>query len=114
MGKKILIIDDSEQDQKIIKWILVKGGYEDLIFAGSGEEGVALARKEKPDLIITDLMMPKTSGAEVNNILKRDASTRNIPILFNTSLVDPAEKNVLLNGLSRRQTYPTVSLCGLP
>jgi len=65
MKKKVLIIDDNDQDRKIIKRFLDKAGFKDLIFAENGEEGVKKAKSEKPDLVITDTMLPGINGFEV-------------------------------------------------
>ena len=94
MPKKILIVEDSAQDRKIMKRNLNKGGYENLIFASSGEEGLLKARSEKPDLIILDINLPQASGVEVHMTLKNDPATKHIPVLFNTNLLksgDPYE-----------------------
>ena len=87
MAKKILIIEDDAQDRKIIKLNLIKHGYKDLIFASSGEEGVAKAESEKPDLIILDINMPQMSGVEVQRILRLDPATQRIPVIFMTNLL---------------------------
>lgn len=87
MAKKILIVEDNAQDRKIIKRNLNKSGYEHLMFASSGEEGIAKARSEKPDLIILDITLPQISGVEVHMTLKNDPATRHIPVLFNTNLL---------------------------
>ena len=62
---KILIVEDNEQDQKIVKRYLTKAGYEDLQFAGSGEDGVAWAAKNKPNVVVTDTNLPGIDGFEV-------------------------------------------------
>lgn len=91
MDKKILIIDDSDDDREIMKRFLEKAGYRNLLFASDGLEGAALARREKPDLVILDIVMPKKEGPEVADALRKDPVTRNIPVLFVTSLVRPGE-----------------------
>jgi CheY-like chemotaxis protein len=59
--KKILILDDSTFQQKILSAILKEAGY-DLVFAENGKTGLAAVEKEKPDLVITDLLMPEFDG----------------------------------------------------
>ena len=92
MGKKILVIDDNEQELMILKRTLTKAGYEDLIFAGSAEEGIEKAKTEKPNLIIADINMPKKTGIDVHNILKQYSDTKDIPVIFQTSLIRPGER----------------------
>ena len=91
MAGKILIIEDSEQDQKILERVFKKAGYQNLVFASSGEEGIEKATAETPDLIVLDLGLPRKSGPEVHNELKQHPRTRNIPVLFNTGLMKPGE-----------------------
>jgi len=88
---KILIIEDNAQDQKIMKLNLIKGGYKNLIFASTGEDGIVKAKSEKIDLIILDINLPQMNGVEVQMALKRDPTTRHIPILFTTNLLKKGE-----------------------
>ena len=62
---KILIIEDNEQDQKIVKRFLTRAGYAELHFASSGEDGVPMARDLKPDVVVTDTNLPGMDGFEV-------------------------------------------------
>ena len=64
MAKKILIIDDTLSDCKIIQRYLNKEGYDNVITAENGEDGVALAASENPDLVIIDTNMPGIDGFE--------------------------------------------------
>ncbi|MDO8730857.1 MAG: response regulator [Candidatus Omnitrophota bacterium] len=91
MAKKILIVEDNVQDAKIIKRNLNKNGYEELIFASTGEEGLAKAKSEKPDMIILDINLPQMSGVQVHITLKNDPSTKHIPVLFITNLMKPGD-----------------------
>ena len=91
MAKKILVIDDNEEDREIMKRFLRKAGYANLSFAQNGTEGIQLARQEKPDLIILDIVMPQKDGTQVARLLGQDATTHNIPIIFVTSLVRDGE-----------------------
>ena len=65
MGKKILVIDDNEQDRKIIHRLLRSAGYADVVTAETGEEGVEKAVSESPDIVITDTNLPGIDGFEV-------------------------------------------------
>lgn len=77
---KILIVDDSDTKRAIYKEILAKEGYA-IVEAMDGEEGVKKAKTESPDLIIADLAMPKIKGFEMVDIIKKDESTKYIPII---------------------------------
>ncbi len=65
MGFKILLIEDNPQDQKIAQRYLNRAGYEDVILAGNGEEGLILAEKERPEIVITDTNLPGMNGFEI-------------------------------------------------
>jgi DNA-binding response OmpR family regulator len=87
-GKKILIVEDSKNTSRVLKEVLENEGHT-VFMAGDGVLGVALARRENPDLILLDLLLPKISGYEVCNTIKRDNSTRHIPILIISTLDSP-------------------------
>lgn len=80
-GKRILVVDDEPDIAKLIQIYLEKEGYF-VIKAFNGEEAIALARKEKPDLVTLDIMMEKMDGFEVLRQLKNDPSTLNIPVVI--------------------------------
>jgi len=61
--KKVLVVEDNEKNMYLISFILKKNGYE-VIEALSGEEGIELAIKEKPDLVIMDIQLPGIDGLE--------------------------------------------------
>lgn len=84
MAKKILIVDDEPDLVKGLPIILESKGYE-VVLAYDGEEGLDKARKEKPDLIILDLMLPKMDGYMVCCLLKADTNYRRIPIIMFTA-----------------------------
>lgn len=83
-SKKILIIDDERMLHAMLKPILGAHGF-DVASAMTGEEGLALAASERPDLILLDVMMPRMKGREVCARLKADPQTAPIPILFLTA-----------------------------
>jgi CheY-like chemotaxis protein len=88
-GKKILIVDDGEIDRKVMSSMLEKHGFLS-ITADSGQKGMALAREEKPDLVLLDVSMPGMDGKEVCERLKHAEETRSIPIIFLTCSEDPS------------------------
>jgi signal transduction histidine kinase/CheY-like chemotaxis protein len=83
---QILIIDDDEIARYLLKGILGGSGYR-LMEARGGNEGLRLAKDNKPQLIILDLSMPDLSGFEVLEMLKQNADTRDIPVVIYTSQV---------------------------
>ncbi len=91
MAKKILVVDDEPASVLLFESVLKKRGYTVLI-AGDGEQAIQTARKEKPDLIILDILMPKVDGTEVAYTLREDGITKNIPIFFITALIAPDDK----------------------
>lgn len=85
-GKKLLIIDDSDQIRWFLKHVFQKE-YE-IIEARNGEEGVEAARREQPDLVLCDVMMPVKDGLAVCRELKSDPSVRHIPIIMLTAKIE--------------------------
>jgi two-component system, chemotaxis family, chemotaxis protein CheY len=79
---KILIIDDSSFQQKILTSILKEAGY-DVVIAENGKEGLECAEKEKPDVMITDLLMPEFDGYFLLENMK--AKNLQIPVIISTS-----------------------------
>lgn len=82
--KRVLIVDDEQDIVESVKFSLELEGIE-CIEAYDGEEALALAKREKPDLIILDIMMPKMNGYKVARLLKFDASYKDIPIIMLTA-----------------------------
>jgi two-component system OmpR family response regulator len=87
---KILIIEDDRNLLDTLKYNLRKEGY-DVVTAVDGAEALDAARREKPELIILDIMLPKMSGFEVCRILRKDM---NVPILMLTAKTDETDKIV--------------------
>jgi len=85
--KKILFIEDESALQKTFGEILRQEGYE-MISALDGETGLRLAKSEKPDLILLDLILPKMPGFDVLKKLKEDNETKDIPVIVLTNLED--------------------------
>ncbi len=88
MAKKILIVDDKKELRTMVKQYLVQEGFE-VVTAGDGREALFVARQEKPDLIILDLMMPEMGGYEFMRLYNREADT---PILILTARIDENDK----------------------
>lgn len=83
--EKILIIEDEEDIQELLKYNLKKNGYEQLKITGSGEEGLDAAKRFSPDIILLDLMLPGIDGLTVCRKLKGDSETEAIPVIMLTA-----------------------------
>ncbi len=94
-AKKILLADDDLTMQQTMSVRLEIEGYE-VISAQDGEDAIQKARKEKPALIIMDLMMPKINGYEACQMLKFDEDCKNIPIIVLSALDRQDEKEKAL------------------
>lgn len=81
MKEKILIVDDDPQLVQLIGYTLYAEGFRTVV-AHSGEEALQLVERERPDLIILDVMMPGLSGIEVCSVLRNDPETANLPIII--------------------------------
>lgn len=89
---KILIVDDIKTNILLLQTMLKRADY-GVITALNGEEAIAKAKSDAPDLILLDVMMPGMNGFETSKKLKEDAATKEIPIIFVTALSDP--KNIV-------------------
>jgi len=105
-GEKILDIDDSPTVQRLIEMILTSQGYK-VVLASDGEEGIAMARSERPALILVDFVMPKMNGFQVCKTLKEDPEFKDTPIILVTSKGDKVgSKFVDVLGISEYFTKP--------
>ena len=84
INKTILNVEDNEYNLKIVRQLLSRTSYR-LIEAVDGEQGVATAHNELPDLILMDIQLPKLSGLEATRQLRADPKTAHIPIIVITS-----------------------------
>lgn len=92
-SKTILIVEDEVELVEMVKMRLEANGYK-VIAAYNGEDGLYWARKEKPDLILLDLMLPKIDGYEVCGTLKKDKNYADIPICIFTARAQESEKRL--------------------
>lgn len=90
----ILAVDDDPSYRKFLQELLKRAGYE-VIAAADGEEGLKLARKHRPNLILLDVLMPGMSGGMVAYQLSENILTREIPILFLTSIIEQEQEMVV-------------------
>jgi two-component system cell cycle response regulator DivK len=84
MNKCVLIVEDQEDNRKILRDLLSNAGY-DLIEAANGEEGVALAMSRRPNLVLMDIQLPVMDGYEATRRIKNNPELRSIPIIAVTS-----------------------------
>jgi len=83
-GKTILYVEDNEYNLKIVRQLLSRTSYR-LIEAVDGEQGVATALREVPDLILMDIQLPKLSGLDATRRIRTDPKTAHVPIVVITS-----------------------------
>lgn len=83
-AKTILYIEDNEVNRRLVQDLLRLTSYK-LLEAVDGESGMAMARKERPDLILMDVQLPKISGIEATRTLRREPATADTPIIAITS-----------------------------
>jgi two-component system cell cycle response regulator DivK len=82
--KKILLVEDNEFNRKIVRDLLARQPY-DLLEAHDGEAGVMAARRDKPDVIVMDVQLPKLSGLDATRAIRAEPETAKIPIIVVTS-----------------------------
>ena len=90
---KILVVEDEKNILRVVSYNLEREGYR-IVLAKDGEEGLERARKEKPGLILLDLMLPRMDGLEVCRQLKADPATARIPIIMLTAKTQEADRVV--------------------
>jgi len=88
MGKKVLSVDDDPDIRLFVTTVLEENGYTPLT-ATNGEEGLEIIKKERPDLVTLDVLMPRQSGIKMYRELRTDDSLKNIPV-------------IILSGIARR------------
>ena len=98
MSKRILVIEDTENNRRIFRDLLTHAGFE-LLEARDGEEGVAMAAEQRPDLILMDIQLPIMDGYAATRRIKADPALRSIPIIAVTSYaLDGEEKTARAAG----------------
>lgn len=96
-GGHVLVIDDHVVNQRILQQMLSTGGF-DVSIAGEGERGLSIARRGGVDLVLLDIMLPGLDGYEILARLRDDPATRDIPVIFISSLDDVEDR---VRGLER-------------
>jgi CheY-like chemotaxis protein len=88
---RILIVEDNVDNYELVRFLLERAGYQ-VLFAATGLEGIEVARREQPDLILMDLSMPEMDGWDATKRLKADILTSHIPILALTAHTLPGDR----------------------
>ncbi len=91
----ILIVEDDENIQQLVGYNLAKAGF-NVLYADNGEQALASVKRELPDLMVLDIMLPSLNGFEVCKILRKDPQTRTLPIIMLTA---KGEENDVTSGL---------------
>src|SRR5512143_1279695 len=91
MSQRILVVDDDRQIVRLVQSYLQQSGFS-VLTAYDGEEAMHVIRREKPDLIVLDLMLPKRDGLEITRILRGDQTLASIPILMLTARIEDMDK----------------------
>jgi len=89
--KNILVVDDSPTERFFAVDLLTRAGYQ-VSTAENGEEGIAKAKVEKPDLILMDVVMPGLNGYQATRTLTRDEATKHIPVIVCTTKGQETDK----------------------
>ncbi len=103
---KILIVEDNELSRDMLSRRLRRKGYEVLV-ATDGQEGIAMAQRELPDLVLMDLSLPDLDGWEATRRLKTDAKTQSIPVIALTAHAMSGDREKALDaGCDEYDTKP--------
>ena len=84
MSQTILVVEDERDIVELLRYNLTQAGFR-VVTAANGQQGLDMARRERPDLVVLDLMLPVLPGTEVARLLHQDEKTRGIPILMLTA-----------------------------
>ncbi len=103
MGKKILIVEDELDQKDFTSTLLEENGYIP-VGASNGIEGMKMAKTERPDLILLDILMPERGGIEMYQDLKRDEETKNIPVVIVTGVARDGQLKEIM--LTQRKDMP--------
>lgn len=103
---RILLVEDNEMNRDMLSRRLARKGYE-VIIAVDGEEGVAMAGRDTPDIILMDVSLPKMNGYDATRAIKSNPRTGNIPIIALTAHAMASDReNALAAGCDEYDTKP--------
>ena len=89
--RKIMVVDDSPTERAFMEGVLKKRGYE-VLLVDSGEQAIERSKKEKPDLILMDVVMPGLNGFQATRAITREESTKHIPVIICTTKDQETDK----------------------
>ena len=105
-GELILIVEDNENNRMLVRDVLQSRGYQ-TAETDTGEEGVRLAREQKPALILMDIQLPGMNGMEALKLLRADAATRDIPVMAVTASAMTHDRHkIMATGFDAYQSKP--------
>ncbi len=93
MPQTVLVVDDERDIVELVRYNLTQAGFR-VVSAADGRQALELARRERPDLILLDLMLPVLPGTEVARTLRQDEKTRTIPIIMLTARGEEVDRVV--------------------
>ena len=93
MGQRILVVDDDREIVRLVRAYLEQSGYE-VLTAGDGETALHILRRERPDLMLLDLMLPGRDGLDVTRVVRGDTGLAAMPIIMLTARVEDHDKIV--------------------
>ena len=93
MPQRILVVDDDQKITRLLRASLEQAGYQVLV-AYDGETALHVLRRERPDLVVLDLMLPDRDGWDVTRVMRGDASLAHTPIIMLTARVEPHDRIV--------------------
>lgn len=88
----VLIVEDNDKNMKLARDVLQAKGYSTLE-AVTGEDGVRIAKEQRPDLVLMDIQLPGISGIEALKVLRSDTQTKSIPVAALTASVTPTDRS---------------------
>jgi len=92
---RILIVEDNEDNEELMRFLMERAGYE-VITAENGLDGVEVARREKPDIILMDLSLPELDGWSAARQIKQDPELKDIPLIAVTAHTLPGDRRKAL------------------
>ena len=106
MRKRVLVVDDNKNNLMLERDLLEVAGFE-VFEAENATDGIAIARREKPDVIVMDIRLPDMRGTEAVRILRQDKETSDIPVIFVTA-------SVMAEGMDEMIAIPNSIFIGKP
>jgi two-component system alkaline phosphatase synthesis response regulator PhoP len=94
---KTILIADDEEDVRMLVYITLASPRYCILETGDGKSALEIARRERPDLLVLDRMMPNMNGLDVAEVLRKDPFTAGIPIIMLTAIHEEADKKLTRN-----------------